>query len=106
MIVKTDPHATMEKQLDVPLEVQAHAEPSLGSCGAFGKANYLGLRAAYWPQLLVNSLPLLIGDLLALGVSLSASFAVAQRIWPDMSIGIVWLFVLTGVAMPVTTEGR
>ena len=66
------------------------------------KATNGGFCPAYWTQLILNSLPLLLADLLALGCSLGCAYILASWLLAATPFEFGWILMLTALTMPAT----
>jgi Undecaprenyl-phosphate galactose phosphotransferase WbaP len=55
-----------------------------------------------WSRVVLSALPLLIADLIALGVVLAFGHMLIDAVWMDVTAGAQWAVVLTGLALPLT----
>lgn len=90
---------TETQQIQIP-ESEAYAR-SVASIAVTPDARYGGFCAPYWSQLILNTLPLLLADILAIGGSLGCTYGV-NWLWPGMSVDFGWLLMLSGLTIPVT----
>ncbi len=61
-----------------------------------------GLCAPYWSQLALNTLPLLLGDILAICLSLGCAYGVTNWLAAEMPVDFGWFLMLSGLAIPLT----
>ena len=72
------------------------------SKATISKATDGGFGPAYWSQIILSSLPLLLADLLALGCSLSCAYGIASWLPAATTIEFSWLLMLTALTMSAT----
>ncbi len=65
-------------------------------------ARELQLFGPYWSQVILSTVPLLLGDLLALGVALGCGYGLTSWLSAGGSVDFGWLLLLTGSTMPAT----
>ena len=90
---------------DRPLEARAPGAAvrhrSGDSIDVVSKTTHGGICSAYCFRFIVNSLPLLLADLLALGCSLGCAYGMASLLPAGTSVEFGWLFMLTALTLPV-----
>lgn len=58
--------------------------------------------APYWTRLILNTLPVLLADLLALGCSLGCAYGLTSWLSADVGFSLSWLLLVAGLTVPAT----
>lgn len=66
------------------------------------KAHTLPVVGPYWSQVILSTLPLMVGDLLALGLSLGCAAVVTTWLAVGGPVELGWTLLMTGSIMPAT----